>query len=159
MAVYRERVHPSPGYWALAVLTGVFAGVMLVPVDVRLAAALAGIAFGIAVVALTRAGLRIEVAGGELRVGAAHVPVRRLGAVEALDPEATRHALGPGLDARAYVRVRPWAKTAVRVEIVDPRDPTPYWLVSTRCPADLVVALVDAVGDGGSQAAHSEQTN
>jgi hypothetical protein len=29
----------------------------------------------------------------------------------------------------------------VRVEVVDPQDPTPYWLVSTRRPDDLARAL------------------
>ena len=45
------------------------------------------------------------------------------------------------LDARAHVCLRAWARTAVRVEVVDPADPTPYWLVSTRHPARLAAAI------------------
>jgi hypothetical protein len=41
---------------------------------------------------------------------------------------------GRDADARAYLLLRPYLKRAVRVEITDPADPTPYWLVSTRHP-------------------------
>jgi hypothetical protein len=64
-----------------------------------------------------------------------------LGTPEALDVAAMRHELGPGLDARAYVCLRAWARTGVRVALNDPDDPTPYWLVSTRRPELLVQAL------------------
>jgi hypothetical protein len=30
---------------------------------------------------------------------------------------------------------------AVRIEVVDPDDPTPYWVISTRRPEDLIAAL------------------
>ena len=44
---------------------------------------------------------------------------------------------GRDADARAYLLLRPYLKRAVRVEITDPADPTPYWLVSTRHPDEL----------------------
>ena len=44
-------------------------------------------------------------------------------------------------DARAYLLLRPYLKRAVRVEIADPADPTPYWLVATRHPETLAAAL------------------
>lgn len=31
--------------------------------------------------------------------------------------------------------------TAVRVEVLDPEDPTPYWVVSTRRPMELAASL------------------
>jgi hypothetical protein len=39
------------------------------------------------------------------------------------------------------VCLRAWARTAVRVEVLDPADPTPYWLVSTRRPDELAAAI------------------
>ena len=53
---------------------------------------------------------------------------------EALDAEATRRVAGVEADARAYLLLRPYLKRAVRVEITDPADPAPYWLVSTAAP-------------------------
>ena len=52
----------------------------------------------------------------------------------ALDAEETRRVAGPDADARAYLLLRPYLKRAVRVEITDPADPAPYWLVSTAPP-------------------------
>ena len=73
--------------------------------------------------------------------GAAHIAVGHLGTASTLDPEAARRLAGPDADARAYLLLRPYLKRAVRVEILDPADPTPYWLVATRRPETLVSAL------------------
>jgi len=76
-----------------------------------------------------------------LRAGHAVVPVDALGAGAALDGEELRAALGPDADARAYVCHRSWVRSAVRLPVVDERDPTPYWLVCTRRPSRLLAVL------------------
>jgi hypothetical protein len=48
---------------------------------------------------------------------------------------------GVRLDARAWLLLRGWIPGVVRVELDDPADPTPYWLVSTRNPDALAQAL------------------
>ncbi len=89
---------------------------------------------------------RITVRDGVLRAGHAHIAVEHLGAVTALDAEETRRTAGREADARAYLLLRPYLKRAVRVQIDDPRDPTPYWLVSTRHPDELARVLA-AISD------------
>ena len=84
---------------------------------------------------------RVIVAGGELRAGRARIEARHLGAAVPLDPEATRRRAGVEADARAYLLMRPYLKRAVQVDIADPADPTPYWLLSTRHPDRLAAAL------------------
>ena len=84
---------------------------------------------------------RVQVVDGELRAGPAHIAVGHLGTASTLDPEAARRLAGPDAEARAYLLLRPYLKRAVRVEILDPADPTPYWLVATRRPEMLVSAL------------------
>ncbi len=84
---------------------------------------------------------RVEVSGGELTVGSAHVPVGLLGEVEVVDAKGKRRAMGPELDPMAFVLHRGWVPTMLRVRLVDPQDPTPYWLFSTRSPERLVEAL------------------
>lgn len=79
--------------------------------------------------------------GGWFRAGRARVEATHLGAVTALDTDETRRVAGPGADARAYLLLRPYLHRAVKVEITDPADPTPYWLVSTRHPEQLAAAL------------------
>jgi hypothetical protein len=34
-----------------------------------------------------------------------------------------------------------WVDAVVRLEIIDPMDPTPYWLISTRNPEMFLAAL------------------
>jgi hypothetical protein len=86
-------------------------------------------------------GARVTVADGWLRVGRARIEGAHVGEVAALDAEETRRVAGPQADARAYLVLRPYLKRAVRVEITDPDDPAPYWLVSSRHPDDLAKAV------------------
>ncbi len=77
----------------------------------------------------------------EVRAGVAHLPVRLVGQVDVATGEAKRAALGPELDPDAFVLHRPWIGPVVRLEVLDPDDPTPYWVVSTRHPERLLAAL------------------
>jgi hypothetical protein len=86
-------------------------------------------------------GARVVVADGTFRAGRAHIDAAHLGAATPLDAEETRRAAGVEADARAYLLLRPYLKRAVKVEITDPADPAPYWLVSTRHPEQLAQAL------------------
>jgi hypothetical protein len=84
---------------------------------------------------------RVRVAGGELWVGHAHVPLRFVGDVEMVDPKNKRRALGPELDPAAYLLHRAWVGPMLRVRLTDPDDPTPYWIFSTRQPEQLAELL------------------
>jgi hypothetical protein len=48
--------------------------------------------------------------------------------------------------------LRSWVPTAVRIDLVDPDDPTPYWFVSTRRPDELVRALTTTRTAGAGSA-------
>jgi hypothetical protein len=85
--------------------------------------------------------IRVEVSNGELRVDDAHIPLRFVGEVTALSAEDKRDLLGPYADPEAFVIQRPWISGAVRIDVTDDADPTPYWLISTRHPERLAAAL------------------
>lgn len=138
---YRERLWPGPGGWLVTAGLGALVGLVLFPVSTGLAWGVGAAAVGAAVGLTAALTPRVEVSGGELRAGAAHIPLSLLGAVTPLSGEALRSALGPDLDARAYVCLRGWVHGAVRLGVVDPDDPTPYWIVSTRNPPALCAAL------------------
>ncbi len=84
---------------------------------------------------------RIRVGSGHLTAGRARIGAEHLGDAVPLDADATRRLAGPEADARAYLLLRPYLKRAVRVDITDPTDPAPYWLLSTRRPDELAAAL------------------
>ncbi len=90
-------------------------------------------------VALGRARVRVE--DGELRAGSAVLPLHHVGRVEVVDRRDKQAALGPELDPAAFVLHRAWVGPLVRVQVTDPDDPTPYWVVSVRKPDRLVAAL------------------
>ncbi|WP_219417215.1 DUF3093 domain-containing protein [Pseudonocardia nigra] len=84
---------------------------------------------------------RVRVADGELRVGDAALPLRYVGRVEVVAKADKQAALGPELDPAAFLMHRAWVGPVVRVEVTDPDDPTPYWVVSVREPERLLEAL------------------
>lgn len=89
-------------------------------------------------------GARIKVRDGVLQAGKAHIPLTYVGEVEALDAVETRRVAGVDADARAHLLLRPYLKRSVKVQLTDPDDPTPYWLLHTRHPEELAAALTAA---------------
>ena len=85
--------------------------------------------------------LTISCSDEMLFVGKAHIERKFISKVEALDSEAMRVTRGPKADPAAYLALRFWVATGVKVSINDPKDPTPYWLISTKRATDLVAAL------------------
>jgi hypothetical protein len=89
--------------------------------------------------------VRVRVTGGkpdgELRAGAARLPLRYVGHVDVVPRAGKQAALGPELDPTAFLMHRAWIGPVVRIEVTDPDSDTPYWIVSTRDPDALVKAL------------------
>lgn len=75
------------------------------------------------------------------RAGRARLPLQYVGRLRAVDAATTRRLRGVDSDASAYLCVRSWLPRAVVVEVEDPQDPHPYWLVSSRRPDRLAAAL------------------
>ena len=141
MTSYRERLWPSPWIALIAALAIPASLLTFAAIDVTVGA-ITGIALFTGVVTLaTVSAPTIEVADGVLRAGAARVPLSYVGDVSVARKDDARHARGPGLDARAHLVLRPDIDPVVRVELTDPADPTPYWVISTRRPERLAQAI------------------
>ena len=85
--------------------------------------------------------MAITVADGEFRVDDARLPVRFIADAMPIDDAGRRALLGVDADPMAFVVLRPWIPTGVRIDLNDPDDPTPYWYVSTRRPRELAEVL------------------
>lgn len=136
-----ERLWFGPVGWFGVALAALSLGAVPAPINPRLGLVVGLVTLLVAVVVVVATTARVRVADGVLRAGRAQVPVALLAAPRALSPQELALELGPALDARSYACLRSWVRTAVRVELRDPTDPTPYWIVSTRRPAELVAAL------------------
>jgi hypothetical protein len=151
-ATYEERLSAPLAWWLIGLGFVVTVWWIFVLATPQWAAWLAAVV-ALAAVATLLGGYgsaRLAVGAGELRAGRAHIPLALCGRVETLDPEQTHRASGADADARAYLLLRPYLKRAVRVEITDPADPAPYWLLSTRRPDELAGVLAGLTRSDGS---------
>lgn len=82
---------------------------------------------------------RLHVDAGGLHAGGRILPFDEMAAATVLDADETRRWLGPGADPAAHVVARGFVRRSVLVRPVDPA--TPYWLVSSRHPEELLGAL------------------
>ena len=85
--------------------------------------------------------LTIEVDSDELRVGKAHISRAHVGTVHVLTQKEMLAKRTRGADAAAFLAIRFWTPRGVVIEIEDPRDSTPYWLVTTKRGEKLALAL------------------
>ena len=143
VAAYDERLGVPLRWWVQGImLVASLWLALVVAVPGPAAWVCSGLALALlAALLLSYGNARVSVEGGWLRAGRARIEGLHLGQVAALDPEETRRVAGPEVDARAYLLLRPYLKRAVRVEITDPADPAPYWLVSSRRPEELARAV------------------
>jgi hypothetical protein len=139
--VYRERVRPNFGTF-IAVAT-LLPAVTLVsePFDYRI-----GIAVGLILVMSIWAALFflapvIQVGSSHLTVARAKIPRNLLGKIEEIAKDQIFSERGPKLDPAAHKVFQGTVKTAIKITVNDPNDPTPYWIISTRKPAQLAEVL------------------
>lgn len=143
MITYRERLTPPASWWIGAVIFGAVIG-WVVGIATTLTAGIVGGVLGSVVAgALVAAYGNIAISAGAdgLRVGRAHLTPEFTGDVTVLDGPALRALLGPGADARAWLRTRSYVAGGVRVDVDDANDPVPYWVVSCRKPEAVAAAL------------------
>ncbi|MFD3500192.1 DUF3093 domain-containing protein [Streptomyces sp. NPDC058676] len=142
---YEERLTAPRTWWLISLLVGVSMALILLPFGTL--PLLGGLVGGTAVAAVAASAygsLRIRVVGGFLIAGEAKIPVSALGEAEVLDPEEARAWRTYKADTRAFLLLRAYIPTALRVDVTDPADPTPYLYLSTREPEKLAEALKSA---------------
>ncbi len=143
--VYDERLFVPVWVWGVAFLLAsslgiAFGAALGAPVGWAVFALAAAVALGLLV---AEAG-RVRVDLDRLVAGRAHLPLTSVGRVAALDSRDAARTRGRDADPRAYLYLKGWVPTAVRVDLVDRVDPTPYWYVTTRHPDRLADALIEA---------------
>jgi hypothetical protein len=141
-----ERLGGPWSWWLTAPGLGLVAVIVLVVTSLPTMVIVAsGVVVAVFVGSLlARYGVRIAVSDDGLLVGRALLPWWACGSVVALSRDQARTAFGSEADARAYLVLRSYCDGAVRVDVDDPADPTPYWLISSRDPEALAKACLDA---------------
>ncbi|MBO4255119.1 DUF3093 domain-containing protein [Streptomyces griseorubiginosus] len=141
-APYEERLTAPRSWWLISFLVGVSFALILLPFGtLPLLGGLVGGTAVAAVMASSYGSVRIRVVGGSLIAGEAKIPVTALGDTEILEGEEARAWRTYKADTRAFLLLRSYIPTALRVVVTDPEDPTPYLYLSTREPERLAEAL------------------
>ena len=107
--------------------------------QIAIISALVAFLIGILIIYIAREEISFD--GKELRVGRAHIETQYCGNVTVLDRKEFLSARTRGVDPAAHLALLFWVSEGVKIEINDSRDPTPYWLISTRRGKDLKQAL------------------
>lgn len=150
MTVYRERLWASVWVFIASALVIPASLLVFLPIST-----VAGIVVAIVLYAAIAVGLAIgspviEVTDTTLVAGRARLPRGFVGPVSAYRGSEATAQRGVELDARAWLLIRGWIAPVVRIEILDPDDPTPYWILSSRHPEALMAAL-DGAGAAARQ--------
>jgi len=143
--MYDERLTAPLTWWLFPLGSGLSFGLIfyLFGTVPGLVAFIAGGAAA-AVVLSSYGSARIRVVQGLLVAKDARIPVEALGTAYPLDREEAFAWRTHKANARAFMLLRSYIPTALRVEVVDPQDPTPYVYLSTRDPQGLAKALETA---------------
>ena len=80
--------------------------------------------------------------GNILRIDSAKIERKYLGQVTVLDRAAMRLLRTRDADPAAYLAIKFWMPKGIKITVVDPRDPTPYWLITSK-RGEEIAALLD----------------
>ena len=83
----------------------------------------------------------ITLDGEELRIDRAHIDIKYLGSATVLDSPAMRLLRTRDADPAAYLAIKFWMPKGIKITVVDPRDPTPYWLITSKRGEELAALL------------------
>ena len=84
----------------------------------------------------------ITINGEELRIDRAHIEIKYLGVATVLDAPRMRLLRTRDADPAAYLAIKFWNPKGIKITVVDPRDPTPYWLITSK-RGEEIAALLD----------------
>jgi hypothetical protein len=142
MVIFTEVLRPP--IWVLAFIYFMFLSLVIAiwaaldTTATMVALAIATLAIPFIARSLTS---RIRVDHNELRIDKAHIALKYLGKVTVLDSDAMRLLRTRDADPAAFLAIKFWAATGIKIEVTDPRDATPYWLITSKRGEKLAALL------------------
>jgi len=86
----------------------------------------------------------IRISDKNLKVGFANIEITHLSEIRPIADFSKFRRVETVIDPAAYLYVKFWIKPAVKINLSDSADPTPFWLFSTRDPVKLTAAILKA---------------
>lgn len=144
VTIYRERLWPTPWLFISTALVIPASLLVFLPINQTVGVIVAIVLYLGCVALLMLGSPVIAVTETEIIAGKARLPIGVVGTVSGFSGMDARDERGPHLDARAWLLIRGWVDPVVKVELTDPDDPAPYWIVSTRHPDTVMDAVAQA---------------
>jgi hypothetical protein len=144
MTIYRERLWASAWVFISTALVIPASLLVFLPINFGVGVIVAIVLYAGCVTILIATSPTIEVTAEQFVAGRARLPIRFIGPVAGFRNDEATLERGQRLDSRAWLLIRGWVGPVVRVDVLDENDPTPYWVVSTRHPEDVVAAIAKA---------------
>lgn len=145
MTLFRERLWAAPWMYFACALIIPASLIVFLPINPLVGVVCAIVMYGAILAALIAGAPSLAVTDAEFRAGRATIEREWIGNVEVFTGTEATLERGQRLDARAWLLLR-GAMPVVKVPVIDPDDPVPYWLVSTRRPNELARILNDRKG-------------
>ena len=79
--------------------------------------------------------------GEVLRIDKANIDLKYLGKATVLDKNAMRLLRTRDADPAAYLAIKFWEPRGIRIDLNDPRDKTPYWLITSKRGEEIAALL------------------
>jgi hypothetical protein len=142
---YRERLWPTAWVWIVVIglcasLGIAYGAAYSLAIGLAVFLPFAAIAFILLVIASPV----ITISSTTLQAGRAAIPLDVLTRSATLDATSMSRALRLG-EPTLFLMVRPWSvNTGVIIEVADPDDPHTSWVLSSRKPQALSLALAQA---------------
>jgi hypothetical protein len=142
MVIFTEVLRPP--IWVLAFIYFMFLS-LVIAIWAAFDATATMVAFAISTLAIPFIAKsltsRILVDQNELRIDKAHIDLKYLGKVTVLDSDAMRLMRTRDADPAAFLAIKFWASKGIKIEVIDPRDTTPYWLITSKRGEKLAALL------------------
>lgn len=138
---YREKLWPAPWLYIATALVMPASLLVLLPINAFVGLVTAIVLYAGCVLLLVGTSPVLQVTSTHFLAGRARLPLTAVGEVSSFEGEEAKLELGQRLDARSWLLIRGWIAPVVKVEILDEKDPTPFWVVSTRHPKAVVAAI------------------
>ena len=102
---------------------------------------ISAIQIALLILAAQQSSLTITVTKGWLLVGPAAIERAFIHNFKALEFKEYKRIRGVDADPASYLQIRFWVSTAIKIDLRDPKDKTPYWLISTNRANELAKVL------------------
>jgi len=140
--IFQEKLSWSLWLWCFSIfMTGSLSLAVWAAIGNQAAIIVSLIQVGLLILAAEKTALKITVTKGWFLVGPAAIERAFIHNFMALGASEFKRTRGIDADPASYLQIRFWVNSAIKIELRDPKDKTPYWLISTNRANELAKIL------------------